>query len=154
MLKWLRELGRHLVKEHRQPERMGAAVALGLLVGATPFYGLHLAICIALASLFRLNRITVYLAANISNPLFAPFLVAADIAVGEWVRFGTWRSIDQQAGAAFIDQLALWSWRIPDLFLSAVVGSLFVGLALAVPGGLITWAWGKWWRGRKEGAEE
>src|SRR5258707_1855802 len=58
--------------------REAAAIGVGVFIGCTPFFGFHLLICWAVGSVFRLNRLQVYLAANISNPLLAPFLIFAD----------------------------------------------------------------------------
>jgi SAM-dependent methyltransferase len=43
-------------------------------------------LCIGLATVFRLNRITTYLAAHIGNPLSAPLIIYLEIQTGHWVR--------------------------------------------------------------------
>ncbi len=62
--------------------RAAASVGVGLWVGSLPVYGLHFPLCLALALPFSLDLVLAYLAANVSNPLFAPFLVYAEIQVG------------------------------------------------------------------------
>jgi uncharacterized protein (DUF2062 family) len=141
--KSFKALLRHLLREHNEPGRLGAAVATGLFVGALPLYGLHLPICIGLAWIFRLNKATVYLAANISNPLMAPFLIAAALAIGEWMRFGAWRGIDVGMGRDFIENIGLLTGQVPDMFLSCVLGGAVLGLGLAAIGGPVTWLWAK-----------
>jgi len=148
--KAFRKLWRHLRDEHTEPHRLGLAVALGLFVGCLPLYGIHLGICIALAWALKLNKATVYLAANISNPLFAPVLVAAGIGIGEWIRFGTWRPVDLSQGHDFIEKLALFSGQIPDMFLSCLLGDAVLGAALAVVVGPAVWGWARWRKGRKD----
>jgi SAM-dependent methyltransferase/uncharacterized protein (DUF2062 family) len=86
-----------LRQEHRAPGRMFAACVVGAAVGATPLFGLHLPICIALATWLRLNRAAVYAAANISIPPLAPFLAFASIAVGSRVLHAPMPSIDAHA---------------------------------------------------------
>ncbi len=137
----LRPVLHRLVTEHGSPARRSWAVAVGLFVGTLPLYGLHLPICIVLGTLLGLNRGLTYLAANISNPLFAPALVAAGIALGEWLRFGEWRGIQVAAGRAFLDQLGLLAGQLPDLFLSCLLGSAVMGAAFGLVGGLLTWRW-------------
>lgn len=139
----LRKLWRHLKEEHSEPHRLGLAVGIGMFVGCLPLYGLHLGICIAVAWALRLNKATVYLAANISNPLLAPFLVAAGIAIGEWLRFGRWRSIDLAQGHDFIDKLALFSGHLPDVFLSCLLGDAVLGLVLGLVFGPLIWLWAR-----------
>ena len=71
----------------------------------------------ALGWLFGLNRLKVYLAANISNPLVAPFLYALEIQVGTWLRSGQFLS------AARLDEVRLQGLAIDLLVGSVVVGS-------------------------------
>ncbi|MCB9759984.1 MAG: DUF2062 domain-containing protein [Alphaproteobacteria bacterium] len=143
MRKALRALWRQLRTEHTSPGRLAWAVGLGIWVGVLPFYGIHLPICIALAWLLRLNKVTMYLAANISNPLFAPALVAAGIVVGEWLRFGAWHPLDLDQGRDFIEQLALLSGQLPDLFLSCLLGDAVLGAALGAVVGPAVWLWAR-----------
>ncbi len=145
-----RKLWRHLRDEHTEPHRLGLAVALGLFVGCLPLYGIHLGICIALAWALRLNKATVYLAANISNPLFAPILVAVGIGIGEWIRFGAWRPIDLSAGEDFIGKLSIFSGQVPDMFLSCLLGDAVLGLALAATIGPAVWWWARWRESERE----
>ena len=59
--------------------REATAVGLGVFIGCLPFYGFHLLLCWVTGWLFGLNRLKIYLAANISNPLIAPLLVFAEL---------------------------------------------------------------------------
>ena len=137
----LRDLGAHLVAEHTEPVPLAWAVAIGIFVGCTPLWGLHLPLCIAIGFLLKLNKVTLYLAANISNPITGPLIVAANIAVGEWLRYGTWRPIEMSADSEIMDKLALWSGQVSDLFVSCLLGGAIVGGVLGALGGLATWMW-------------
>src|SRR5438552_3250479 len=75
-----------LLDEHSSPGRLAAAALVGAIVGVTPFFGLHLPLCVGLAWLLRLNKVTVYAAANISIPPTAPFLGYAAVQVGARLR--------------------------------------------------------------------
>jgi len=113
---------------HSGPERDPIAVGVGVFIGCTPLYGLHLLLSVIAADLFRLNRLKVYLAANISNPLLLPFLVFAEVQTGAWLRRGAFHALTRESLAA----LSPWSFGL-DL----VVGSFAVGTVLAlVLGGL------------------
>ena len=116
--------------EHNTPIRQALAIGLGLFIGATPFIGFHLALSLGLGWLFGLNRLKVYLAANISNPLVAPFLFALEIQVGTWLRSGQFLS------AARLDEV-----RLQGLAIDILLGSAVVGSVLAVAGTLLTY-WG------------
>jgi uncharacterized protein (DUF2062 family)/SAM-dependent methyltransferase len=112
------------------PARQAAAVALGVFIGCTPFFGFHLLLCIGFARLFRLNQIKVYLASHVSLPLVWPFLVMAEIQVGRWLR-----------GAPFLAlhlaDVRRVSWKHYGIDL--LTGSAAVGVVLAVFFALITW---------------
>lgn len=110
------------------PGREAAAVGLGVFIGCLPLYGFHLLLCIAVSTLFGLNRLKTYLAANISNPLVAPWLIFAEIQVGAWLR----RDTVHQLSLDTLKTTGLWVFGL-DL----VVGSIAVGAVLAGLG-----AWG------------
>ena len=89
----------------------------------SPFIGLHLVLALGLGWLFGLNRFKVYLAANISNPVVAPLIYAIEIQVGTWFRTGRFHSID-----------TIGDVRLTGLGLDILVGSVIVGVALAIVG--------------------
>jgi uncharacterized protein (DUF2062 family)/SAM-dependent methyltransferase len=112
------------------PIRQALAVGLGLYIGCTPFIGLHLTLALALGWLFGLNRLKVYLAANISNPLVAPFLYAAEIQIGTWLRTGH-----------FLSATRIHEVRLLGLATDILIGSVVVGAVLGVAGVALTY-WG------------
>lgn len=135
-------------REHNTPGQVGGAVGIGLFLGTLPLYGIHFPLCLAAAWLFKLNKITVYLAANISNPLVAPFLVAGGIWIGEYLRFGQLRPLDLDQAQGFIQNLALLGGELPGLFLSCLIGDAVLGAALGVVGGLAAWGAAHRWQSR------
>src|SRR4051812_10288822 len=109
------------------PGREAAALGLGVFIGCTPFYGFHLLLCWIAGRVFRLNRLKLYLAANISNPLFSPFLILGELQVGAWTR----REAVLDLTLATVRQIPPWTFAVDLLVGSAVVGSI-LGLATAV----------------------
>lgn len=126
----LAALWSHLRTEHTAPGRLAAAVFVGINLGLWPIYGIQTPICLLVAWALRLNKLTVVVAANISNPLFAPLLVSAGIVLGEWLRFGRLRPLDWQTGASFLTNLSLFAGEIPDLYASCFLGDAVIGLVL------------------------
>lgn len=113
------------------PLRGGLSVALGLFLGCLPIFGLHLPLCIGLCLSFRLDAPVAYLAANISNPFVAPWLIVAEIQVGALVLTGQFAPFDIAAARAA---------GVGPFVLFAAVGAVAVGSFLAAVGGFATWA--------------
>lgn len=120
----LRELLYRLRTEGDTPGRQAGAVALGVIIGCSPFYGLHLVLCAIFGKLLRLNIVLAYLAAHVSLPGLWPFLVFGEIQVGRWMRGGGGLSI-RPSQLRLLDP---WQFGV-DL----LAGSAVVGVALAVP---------------------
>jgi SAM-dependent methyltransferase len=114
--------------EGEGPGRETAAVAVGVFIGCLPLYGLHLLICLAVGTVFRLNRLKTYLAANISNPLVAPWLLLAEVQTGAWIRRGSVHALTAET---------LQTTGLRVFLGDLVIGSLIVGGALAC---LAAWA--------------
>jgi uncharacterized protein (DUF2062 family)/SAM-dependent methyltransferase len=118
----LRRFVHGLRTEGGSPRQEMAAIGAGVFIGCLPFYGFHLAICWAAGWLLGLNRVKMYLAANISNPFVAPWLLFAELQAGSWLRRGTFH-------AATID--AVRSAGVGVLTADLLVGSVAVGGVLA-----------------------
>lgn len=110
--------------------RDGLAVALGIFIGCLPIFGLHLALCWVVGWLFGLNRLKMYLVANISNPFMAPLLLFVEIQLGALLRRGRFHPLSVEA----IRQASPWSFGA-DL----VIGSIALGAGLGALLGLLTW---------------
>lgn len=127
------------------PARLGFSVGLGLFIGCQPLYGLHLPLCVLVCLPFRLDAVVAYLAANISNPLVAPFLLLAEVEIGSLLLHGAPVAFDlaaaRQAGiAGFVEEAAL--------------GSIVLGAVLGLLGGMIAAAIARRGRGRTAGQLE
>jgi uncharacterized protein (DUF2062 family)/SAM-dependent methyltransferase len=106
------------------PGRQAASVGVGVFVGCTPFFGFHLAICIGLSRLFRLNQIKTYLASHISLPLIWPFLVLGEIQVGRRLRGAPFLALH----LADVRRVSLKHYAADLLTGSAVVGGVLAAL--------------------------
>jgi uncharacterized protein (DUF2062 family)/2-polyprenyl-3-methyl-5-hydroxy-6-metoxy-1,4-benzoquinol methylase len=136
----LRELLYRLRIEGDTPIRQAGAVALGIFIGCTPLYGLHLPLCIVCARLLGVNRVKTYIAAHISTPVLMPFLLFFEVQAGRLVRGKRLLSIrPSQIHAHWrwdFWHLAWWHWRS---WLDLIVGSLVLGVVLAALLGLVTY---------------
>jgi uncharacterized protein (DUF2062 family) len=136
-------VARALLRAGLTPPAIGEGVTVGLFIGLLPLYGLHLPLCVVAARARRLNVALVYGAANISNPLFAPALIAGQVAVGEWLRRRTFLHVEG-------GQLWEMARPVPDLVVSLVVGALVSAAPLALAGGGTAWAIARWWQARRD----
>ena len=113
------------------PGREALAIGIGVFVGCLPFYGFHLLICWAVGTLLGLNRLKVYLAANISNPFVAPWLLMAELQAGALVRHGSLQAISPSA---------LRASGFGTIGADLLIGSLVLGGLLALLAGGATFA--------------
>ena len=111
------------------------AIGLGIAVGFSPLIGLHLGMCIALGWLFGLNRLKLYLAANLVNPLIMPAVLFMEVQLGSWLRRGDTYALSMDA----FSSMDPWHFGF-DLLLGGMVLSIVGGL---VAGGLTYAALGR-----------
>jgi uncharacterized protein (DUF2062 family)/trans-aconitate methyltransferase len=137
MKKWTRKFTREIRDllykmrtEGLSPGKQAAAVALGVFIGCSPFYGLHLALCIVLARLLRLNAGLTYLAAHVSLPGIGPFLLLAELETGRRLRGQTYLHIH-------VSDFKEIGWR--QVGADLLIGSAVIGGLLALLFGLLAW---------------
>ena len=117
--------------EGRGARRQAWSAGIGAFIGSLPVYGLHLLLCAVTGRLLGLSRVTMYLAANLSNPLFAPALIWLELQTGSLLRRGTVYAFSVET-ARHVDP---WAFA-GDL----VVGSLVVGAVAGITVGLSAFA--------------
>lgn len=71
-----------LLGREETPERVAAAIAIGVAVGFSPFLGAHIWIALGLAFLLRLNKLDTVLGQFAGNPWTIPPVFAAGYALG------------------------------------------------------------------------
>lgn len=128
----LRAAWRKLVRERSSPAQIGVAVFWGVVVGCSPFYGLQNLIAIGSSTLFRLNRVAVVLAAQITMPPLNLLIVFASFQLGHRLRSGGWLEL------ALGDVRALPTRDLAgELAGDFAVGAFSVGVTLGIPIGVL-----------------
>src|SRR5687768_8185827 len=106
------------------------AIAVGLFIGCMPFYGFHLLLCWIVGRLLRLNRLKMYLAANVSNPIVAPLILFAELQAGAWLRTGSFLPLTLETVRTTT------AWQIG---VNLLLGSTVVGGVLGATGAVATY---------------
>jgi len=136
---------RRLRGGRQSPARLATAVAAGLFIGSLPLYGLHFLLCLLLCVPLGLDFVVAYLAANISNPFVAPFLITLEVEVGSLLTTGQHAAFTlaraKQTG------ILGFAWQ-------AGVGSVLVGAGLAALGGSAAYAVARACKGEEPAGDE
>lgn len=119
---------RKLLRERSSPAQIGVAVFWGVVVGCSPFYGFQNLIAIGTSTLFRLNRVAVVLAAQITMPPLNLLIVFGSFQLGHRLRSGTWLDMTfSEVRHLPVRDLA------GDLAYDFALGAFAIGVALAIP---------------------
>lgn len=141
---WLRrELSAHL-----RPAEIFWACFLGVFIGCTPFWGLHVVTCLFLARAFKLNQALLLFTVGVSNPFSGPPLLAFEAAVGRW-------TMGRGFALPDLDFSAGWGMIAQDgglLFLQLFLGSLVVGPTLGAATGFVAVWLSRMWRAEASSA--
>ena len=76
-----------------RPAHAGWSVVVGTLIGATPLWGLHLVLTLAVCLPLKLDARVAYLVTQLCNPLLIVWLWWAEIELGSWMRSGHGRTL-------------------------------------------------------------
>jgi glycosyltransferase involved in cell wall biosynthesis len=107
--------------------KKAAAIALGIFIGMSPFWGFQTVLLFSFAALFRLNKVIAYLSSNVSFPPFIPFIIYGSLKMGSYfVSNETSLVLDSSLTLDDIQQNAT-QYIVGSLIL-ATVSSLTVGL--------------------------
>lgn len=110
--------------------KKSAAIALGIFIGVSPFWGFQTVLLFTFAALFRLNKVIAYLASNVSFPPFIPFVIYGSLKMGSYF-------VSNDAPLILDSSVTL-----DDIQKNAtqyIVGSLILASVLALTFGLISY---------------
>ena len=127
-----------LAKEERAtPREIFWASFLGGFAAATPAVGFHGWVAIGLATLFRKNRLFAWLGSRVSNMVFLPFIIYAEVQVAHRLRAGAWCELDVHDREKILAQAG-------ELFLDWCIGTIPIGIVLGIVCGVLGWLFAKW----------
>jgi uncharacterized protein len=133
-----RSLARRLFELRDTPASLAGGVAIGVLVGLTPLFGLKTALCLGLAIALRCNPVAAVVAVSLSDVLTPVWPLLGDLQfhLGAWFLglFGARFEGDVPTAFHFGDLLR---WQT---FVGFGVPMLAGSLVFAVPGALVAYA--------------
>lgn len=120
----------HLFNSPHTDRNKAVSIAFGIFMGIVPIWGLQLALAIFLAVLFRLNKILVIIAANISIPPMIPLIIFSSYKTGAF-----WMG-DNAGHLIFSSSISLDS--IQKNLQQYIYGSITLAILAGVAAGLFT----------------
>ena len=151
-----RALLQKLLQIEDTPERTALAFSIGVFLGFSPFLGFHTLSGLAIAFLFRLNRVAVLLGVWSNTPWWLiPYYTLATYVGMELVRFQidlhTLQAMFELAMREGLIRSGFWSWMASQwgLLLSFLVGSSVLAAGLALVAYPLSLKWIQFYRSRR-----
>lgn len=120
------------VKIHGEPRNIALGFALGLFIGMAPIMGLQTLLVLALATLFKWNKLSAAVGVWITNPLTAPFIYGLTYLTGAGIiGLSKARYIEPEQSITIISRIIT---KAPDVFLSLIIGGIILGIPVAIAG--------------------
>ena len=110
--------------------KKSAAIALGVFIGISPFWGFQTVLLLFFATIFRLNKVIAYMASNVSFPPFIPFVIYGSLKMG---------SFFVSTDAPLILDSTITLDDIQKNATQYIVGSLTLASVLALSSGLLSY---------------
>jgi uncharacterized protein (DUF2062 family) len=116
----------NLWKSHSSPHEIALGIAVGVFIGVTPFYGLHLIMAFIVALVLkRVNKVALFLAVNISLPPTIPFITWAGYEIGRSILGSAYPPL------GWNDFLHFSHETFFKFFYALLIGSFILGIGLS-----------------------
>lgn len=155
----IKDLIKRLLHIEDTPERTALAYSIGIFLGFSPFLGFHTLAGLAIAFLFRLNRVAILLGVWTNTPgWFVPYYVLATwigMRVTEyWIEWATLKEIFQLGKVQGFMSSDFWKQFASQsgLLLSFLIGSLILCTLLSFVAYPLSLRWIRFYRSRKKRA--
>lgn len=153
----LKDLIKKLLHIEDTPKRTALAYSIGIFLGFSPFLGFHTLVGLAIAFLFRLNRMAIFLGIWTNTPWWiVPYYVFATWLGTKVMRFQinimTLKEIFKLGTDKGFMSLDLWSQVASQkgLLFSFLVGSLMLATFLSLAAYPLALRWIKFYRSHKK----
>ncbi|WP_319523805.1 DUF2062 domain-containing protein [uncultured Desulfosarcina sp.] len=130
--KYVRRIYERFIKLKEAPREIALGFALGLMIGMTPFLGIHFVTSIALASLLRWSKISAMVGVNITNVFTAPLIYPVNYWVGAKL-VGVSNGVRWPAAFTAQEMINLVK-QSPMVLVDLCAGGMILGIPLAFAG--------------------
>ncbi len=120
------------IKLKGEPRQIALGFSLGIVVGMTPFFGMHIVFCLILASLLGWSKIAAMIGVQVTNVATIPLIYPINYWVGMKL-LGGGQCFKWPAEFNFSAFLELMK-NSPSVLTNLVVGGLVLGIPLAIAG--------------------
>lgn len=120
------------LKIRGNPREIALGFALGLFIGMSPYMGIHMAIAVFFAAVFKWNKFAAATGVWISNPLTAPILYSFTYYTGS--KFLAVEKEYCMPKELNLDMLINTLKNAPEIFWILTVGGIILGIPLAIAG--------------------
>ena len=127
---------KRFVKLQASPHAIAGGMALGMFIGMSPFFGLHVISAVGLAALFKWSKISALIGVQITNALTAPLIYPINYWVGSKLA-GFSRQTAWPSEFTFSEFFQLLR-QSNQILLDLVVGGGVLGLPVALLGYVAT----------------
>jgi len=115
-----------LWRKHSSPHEIALGMAIGVFIGITPFYGLHIITAIITSLVMkRVNALAIFLGMNISLPPTIPFITWAGYRIGREMLGSAYPPLEWD----YFRHFSYGSFF--HFFYALMVGSLVLGVVLS-----------------------
>lgn len=128
----IRKLKDRLSLSRETPHQIAFGFAAGILIGMTPWFGLHIVSVLLVASLMGWSKLSAIAGVNITNPITAPVVYALNFWIGSQL---TGRQpLDFPLNAFNLESAMKMLRSTPDIFWNLLVGGVVLGIPMSVAG--------------------
>jgi uncharacterized protein (DUF2062 family) len=155
----IKDLLKKLLHIEDTPERTALAYSIGIFLGFSPFLGFHTLAGLAIAFLFRLNRVAILLGVWTNSPWWiVPYYILATWVgmwvTGSWIDLATLEEIFQLGKVQGFMSSDFWRQFASQsgLLLSFLIGSLILCTLLGFAAYPLSLRWIRFCRSRRRQA--
>ena len=125
--KWKKRI-KHILTLDSHPGHIAAGFAIGVFISFTPFFGLHTAIAVVAAFLFRLNKLTCLTGAWVNTPFTVPPVMVLSYKLGQLL-------LGRPPGELLLKEELSWQYALKLLDKNGtplLLGTSIIGMVAAI----------------------